>query len=125
MQDYSKSSVIFIRGEATLKLKTNRTTFHLDHKSNNVTVCPFKALHFHPISENKQHVECNINTSSCITETLPTLCVQFSVQVTPVIQDEVENKVPLWIIIGSVLAGVFLLALIVVLLWKVCTLIRR
>ncbi|KAF5906818.1 integrin alpha-3-like isoform X1, partial [Clarias magur] len=44
--------------------------------------------------------------------------VTFSVEVTPAIQDEVEYKVPLWIIIVSALAGVLLLALIVVLLWK-------
>ncbi|XP_058270381.1 integrin alpha-3 [Hemibagrus wyckioides] len=50
--------------------------------------------------------------------------VTFSVEVTPAIQDEVESNVPLWIIIISALAGVLLLALIIVLLWK-CGFFRR
>ncbi|KAK2829162.1 hypothetical protein Q7C36_017152 [Tachysurus vachellii] len=85
LEDYNKASLVFISGEATLKLKTDRTMIHLDNKANNVT---------------------------------------FSVEVTPAIQDEVEYKVPQWIIIVSALAGVLLLALIVVLLWK-CGFFRR
>lgn len=63
--------------------------------------------------------------SSGLNETLPLLRVQFSVEVTPAIEDEVEYKVPQWIIIVSALAGVLLLALIVVLLWKVCSLMWK
>ncbi|KAB5554158.1 hypothetical protein PHYPO_G00046970 [Pangasianodon hypophthalmus] len=85
LEDYKKSSAIFISGEATLKLNTDRTTIRLDNKTNNV---------------------------------------MFSVEVTPADQDEVEYKVPLWIIIVSVLSGVLLLTLIIVLLWK-CGFFRR
>ncbi|TSK87465.1 Integrin alpha-3 [Bagarius yarrelli] len=85
LEDYNKASLVFISGEATLKLKTDRAMIHLDNKTNNI---------------------------------------MFSVEVTPTIQDKIEYKVPLWIIIVSALAGVLLLALIIGLLWK-CGFFRR
>ncbi|XP_037400807.1 integrin alpha-3 isoform X1 [Pygocentrus nattereri] len=50
--------------------------------------------------------------------------VTFTVIVTPAGQTEVLYEVPLWIIIVSVLAGVVLLGLIILLLWK-CGFFRR
>ncbi|KAK1798382.1 hypothetical protein P4O66_007844 [Electrophorus voltai] len=48
----------------------------------------------------------------------------FSVKITPAGQHETAYEVPLWIVIVSVLAGVVLLGLIILLLWK-CGLFRR
>ncbi|XP_062841066.1 integrin alpha-3 [Trichomycterus rosablanca] len=48
----------------------------------------------------------------------------FTVEVTPVIEDEAVYQVPLWIIIVSALAGVLLLTFIILLLWK-CGFFRR
>ncbi|KAF7698308.1 integrin alpha-3 isoform X2 [Silurus meridionalis] len=85
LEDYNKASQIFIIGEATLKLKTDRASIRLGNQTSHVT---------------------------------------FSVEVTPVLSDKVVDKVPLWIIIVSALAGVLLLAFIVLLLWK-CGFFRR
>lgn len=45
--------------------------------------------------------------------------VQFTVVIDPELAEELAYEAPTWIIIVSVLAGVMLLGLIVILLWKV------
>ncbi|XP_076852042.1 integrin alpha-3-like isoform X2 [Brachyhypopomus gauderio] len=49
---------------------------------------------------------------------------KFSVEITPARQHEAVYEVPMWIIIVSALAGVLLLAIIILLLWK-CGFFRR
>nr|XP_015217779.1 PREDICTED: integrin alpha-3 isoform X2 [Lepisosteus oculatus]XP_015217780.1 PREDICTED: integrin alpha-3 isoform X2 [Lepisosteus oculatus] len=49
---------------------------------------------------------------------------EFEVQILPVLGKEVPYEIPLWIIIVAVLAGVLLLGLIILLLWK-CGFFRR
>lgn len=45
--------------------------------------------------------------------------LQFEVLIYPDLGQQVDSSAPLWIIVVSVLAGVLLLALICLLLWKV------
>ena len=47
------------------------------------------------------------------------LLLQIEVHINPDSGQQVDSSAPVWIIVVSVLAGVFLLALICLLLWKV------
>lgn len=83
IEDYSDSSSVLVQGQATLKLKTTRSTITL--------------------------------------KTSPSL---IEVHIYPESGLQLNSGAPLWIIVVSVLAGVLLLALICVLLWK-CGFFKR
>ncbi|XP_041826179.1 integrin alpha-3-like isoform X2 [Melanotaenia boesemani] len=87
IEDYSDARSVLVRGQATLKLQTNKPTIRMEPQSS-----------------------------------------EFQVLIHPETGLHVDSGAPLWIIVVSVLAGVLLLALICLLLWKVglqCGFFRR
>ncbi|KAI3359081.1 hypothetical protein L3Q82_002579 [Scortum barcoo] len=83
IEDYSDARSVLVRGQATLKLQTNKPTINMESHSTEITVYIY-----------------------------------------PDLGQQVDSSAPLWIIVVSVLAGVLLLALICLLLWK-CGFFRR
>ncbi|XP_028268064.1 integrin alpha-3-like [Parambassis ranga] len=83
IEDYSNARSVLVRGQVTLKLKTNKPTIYMESQSSEIEV------HIYP---------------------------ELGLQI--------DSGAPLWIIVVSVLAGVLLLALICLLLWK-CGFFKR
>ncbi|XP_070779451.1 integrin alpha-3-like [Enoplosus armatus] len=83
IEDYSDARTVLVRGQATLKLQTNKPTINMESRSTEIEV------HIYPDPG-----------------------------------QQVDSSAPVWIIVVSVLAGVLLLALICLLLWK-CGFFRR
>ncbi|KAK3520815.1 hypothetical protein QTP70_032382 [Hemibagrus guttatus] len=108
-----EQSVAHLEALSSMNLKSaRRKTDHLDYGKASLVLINGEATLKLKTNSTMIHLDNKTNN------------VMFSVEVTPAIQDEVEYKVPLWIIIVSALAGVLLLALIIVLLWK-CGFFRR
>lgn len=77
LEDYSNALRVTVRGQATLKLITDKPTLKMDSQTN-----------------------------------------MFTVEIEPVEGTEVPYELPLWIIISAIVAGVLLLGIIIVILWK-------
>ena len=96
-----------VRFGATLKLQTNKPTINMEPHSSEVTAAAPCRQH------RSQHLlsvwGLHPGSSS----------LQIQIQIYPESDLQVDRSAPLWIIVVSVLAGVLLLALICLLLWKV------
>lgn len=77
LEDYSNALRVTVRGQATLKLITDKPTLRMDSQT-----------------------------------------IVFSVEIEPVEGVEVPYELPLWIIISAIVAGVLLLGIIILILWK-------
>uniref|UniRef100_A0A3Q3VQM3 Uncharacterized protein n=1 Tax=Mola mola TaxID=94237 RepID=A0A3Q3VQM3_MOLML len=77
LEDYFNALRVTVRGQATLKLITDKPTIKMDSQTN-----------------------------------------VFTVEIEPVEGVEVPYELPLWIIISAVVAGIFLLGIIILILWK-------
>eukprot|EP00064_Thunnus_orientalis_P006862 superscaffoldBa00000734_g6881 len=77
LEDYPNAQRIMVKGQATLKLITNRPTIKMDSQTN-----------------------------------------MFTVDVEPVAGVEIPYELPLWIIISAAVAGILLLGIIILILWK-------
>ncbi|KAG8006599.1 Integrin alpha-3 [Nibea albiflora] len=83
IEDYSNAWSVLVRGRATLKLQTDKSTINMESHS-----------------------------------------TEIEVHIYPDVGQQLDSSTPLWIIMVSVLAGLVLLALICLLLWK-CGFFRR
>ncbi|XP_041671492.1 integrin alpha-3b [Cheilinus undulatus] len=77
LEDYPNALRVTVRGQATLKLITDKPTLRMDSQT-----------------------------------------TMFSVEIEPVEGVEVPYELPLWIIISAIVAGVLLLGIIILILWK-------
>ncbi|KAM3592384.1 uncharacterized protein V6R79_017677 [Siganus canaliculatus] len=77
LEDYANALRITVRGQATLKLITDKQTLKMDSQTN-----------------------------------------MFTVEIEPVEGVEVPYELPLWIIISAAVAGILLLGIIILILWK-------
>ncbi|KAM6964612.1 integrin alpha-3b isoform 2-T2 [Tautogolabrus adspersus] len=77
LEDYPNALRVTVKGQATLKLITEKPTLRMDSQTN-----------------------------------------QFSVEIEPVEGVEVPYELPLWIIISAAVAGILLLGIIIIILWK-------
>lgn len=100
-QDYSDAQSVLVRGQATLKLQTDKATINMESHSTKV---PVHLLLVPPGGHGVHHSVCS---------------VQIEVHIYPDVGQQLYSSAPLWIIVVSVLAGVVLLILICLLLWKV------
>ncbi|XP_047428394.1 integrin alpha-3-like isoform X2 [Mugil cephalus] len=83
IEDYRDAASVLVRGQATLKLKTNKPTINMQQQS-----------------------------------------LEMEVKIDPELALQVDSSVPMWIIVMSALAGILLLAVICLLLWK-CGFFKR
>ncbi|XP_034415437.1 integrin alpha-3b isoform X1 [Cyclopterus lumpus] len=77
LEDYSNALRIRVRGQATLKLITDKPTIRMDSQT-----------------------------------------TTFTVEIEPLESDEAPYELPLWIIISAAVAGILLLGIIILILWK-------
>lgn len=77
LEEYSKALEVTVRGQATLKLITDKQTIKMESQT-----------------------------------------IMFKVEIEPVEGVEIPYELPLWIIISAAIAGILLLGIIIVILWK-------
>ncbi|XP_049916529.1 integrin alpha-3b [Epinephelus moara] len=77
LEDYPNALRITVRGQATLKLNTDKPTIRMERKTD-----------------------------------------MFTVEIEPVEREEAPYELPLWIIISAAVAGILLLGIIILILWK-------